>query len=116
MPTQLQEFRVTTAFMHCTRRWLWLALLLSALPFAAFAQTTGVGFQAITIHDPVNGGSMPGYVFYPFTHATGSTTIGIAKLHATRNALAIPGAKPLGGQFMVARTTLCGQWGCFVST
>lgn len=74
----------------------WLTLALCCAPLALFAQSvTGVGFQSITIHDPVNGGSMPGYVFYPATQATGTTWIGPYQLHATRNAAAIPGTKPL---------------------
>ncbi|HEX7341891.1 MAG TPA: hypothetical protein VF269_06415 [Rhodanobacteraceae bacterium] len=73
----------------------WLAILLLT-PLAALAQaTTGVGFAAITIHDPVSGGSMPGYVFYPTTHIGGVTWVGPYELHATRNALPMPGAKPL---------------------
>lgn len=86
---------MTTFRTHTIRPWFWLALLLLALPVAAFAQTTGVGFQAISIHDPVNGGAMPGYVFYPSTQAKGVTRVGPYKLDATRNASAIPGAKPL---------------------
>lgn len=70
-----------------------LALSLSAV---AFAQgTTGVGFQAITIPDSVNGGTMPGYVFYPSAPSTAVTWVGPYELHATRGAAAIPGAKPL---------------------
>lgn len=77
------------------RRWYWLAFVLVTLPVVSLAQTTGVGFQSITIRDPVNGGTMPGYVFYPSTHATGTTRVGLHKLHATRDISAIPGAKPL---------------------
>lgn len=74
----------------------WLALALCCAPLALFAQSiTGVGFQPITIHDPVNGGAMPGYVFYPAAHAEGATWVGPYQLHATRNAAAIPGTKPL---------------------
>lgn len=76
--------------------WHLLLLALIALPIVSFAQTvTGVGFQTITIHDPVNGGSMPGYVFYPSVHAKDVTWIGYYEIHATENAPAIPGAKPL---------------------
>jgi hypothetical protein len=43
-----------------------LILVLLLAPIVAFAQVvTGVGFAPIAIHDPVNGGTMPGYVFYP---------------------------------------------------
>ena len=69
---------------------------LLVLPATAFAQAvTGVGFDAITIHDPVNGGTMPGYVFYPATQAKDVTHVGPYALHATRNAQAVAGAKPL---------------------
>lgn len=72
------------------------ALLWMAFPMAIFAQTTtGVGFVPITIRDPVNGGTMPGYVFYPSAHADGETRIGPYALRATRNALSIAGVKPL---------------------
>jgi predicted dienelactone hydrolase len=56
---------------------------------------TGVGFASITIHDPVNGGSMFGYVFYPSSQATGVTRIGPYEVHATAQAPVLPGAKPL---------------------
>lgn len=72
----------------------WLALLLVAFPAFAY-DAGGVGFAAITIPDPVNGGTMPGYVFYPSAHASGVTWVGPYELHATRNAAPVPGAKPL---------------------
>ena len=88
---------MTLANSHPTRRrWRWLALSLLLLPFALLAGTvTGVGFQAIRIHDPVGGGSMPGYVSYPSTQATGTTDVGPYHVAASRGAPAIPGAKPL---------------------
>ncbi|GGA08792.1 alpha/beta hydrolase family protein [Dyella caseinilytica] len=74
----------------------WLALTLLIAPALLFAQAvTGVGFQAITIHDPVNGGSMPGYVFYPSAQAKGVTHVGPYDVGATRGAPPLPGAKPL---------------------
>lgn len=70
---------------------LWLAMV---CPVSA--QTpTGVGFAGITIHDPVNGGAMPGYVFYPATQAGGTTRIGPYLLHAARDARPAAGARPL---------------------
>ncbi len=82
--------------VHRFRIWCGFALIGLVLPFAAFAQSaTGVGFAPITIHDPVNDGTMPGYVFYPSTAATGVTRVGSYELHATRGAVALPGAKPL---------------------
>ena len=74
----------------------WLALTLLIAPALLFAQAvTGVGFQALTIHDPVNGGSMPGYVFYPSAQAKGVTHVGPYDVDATRGAPPLPGAKPL---------------------
>jgi predicted dienelactone hydrolase len=76
--------------------WRWLAWMLLLAPTLLFAQgMTGVGFHAITIHDPVNGGSMPGYVFYPAAQANGVTHIGPYDVDATRDATPLPGAKPL---------------------
>lgn len=73
-----------------------LGLALLVLPVVTLAQAaTGVGFAPITIHDPVNDGTMPGYVFYPSAQARGVAWIGPYELHATRDAPAIPGAKPL---------------------
>ena len=84
------------AIDHRFRIWCWLAPLLLVLPLAAFAQTNaGVGFSPITIHDPVNGGAMPGYVFYPSSQASRVTRVGAYELHATRDAPPIAGTKPL---------------------
>ena len=64
-----------------------LILLLLLAPVAAIAQAvTGVGFQAITIHDPVNGGTTPGYVFYPSAQPSKITWRGPYELHATPDA------------------------------
>ena len=73
-------------------------LILAALlvPIVAFAQAvTGVGFASIAIHDPVNGGTMPGYVFYPSMLDKGVTWRGPYELHASIDARPVPGAKPL---------------------
>jgi len=73
-----------------------LILLLLLAPVVAIAQAvTGVGFQAITIHDPVNGGTTPGYVFYPSAQPSKITWRGPYELHATPDARPIAGAKPL---------------------
>lgn len=79
------------------RRLRWLALLLLVLPLSVFAQTTtGVGVAPIKVSDPVNGGQMPGFVFYPSTRQdTGVTPIGPYDVAAAFDAPAIPGAKPL---------------------
>lgn len=83
-------------FRRSVRTWYLLGLALLVLPVAGFAQTvTRVGFQPITIHDPLNGGTMPGYVFYPSRQPSKITWIGPYELHATRDAPAISGARPL---------------------
>lgn len=82
--------------LRCPRICCWLVVLLLTAPLPVFGQpATGAGFAAITIDDPVNGGTMPGYVFYPTTHADGVTWVGPYELHATRDALPILGTKPL---------------------
>ncbi|MHB1991155.1 alpha/beta hydrolase family protein [Metallibacterium scheffleri] len=87
---------MTSSPSRLFRAWYVLALVLIALPIVSFAQaSTGVGFQSISIHDPVNGRTMPGYVFYPSAQARGVTWVGPYELHASRSAHAIPGAKPL---------------------
>jgi predicted dienelactone hydrolase len=76
------------------RRALIFSLLLA--PIAAVAQAiTGVGFAPITIADPVNGDTMPGYVFYPSMRATGVTWRGPYEVRAGIDAELILGAKPL---------------------
>lgn len=85
--------RARSRLTHARR---WLLLTLAFAPALLLAQTvTGVGFQHIAIHDPVNGGTMPGLVFYPSTRAAGETTIGPYHVAASPDAPAIPGAKPL---------------------
>ena len=75
--------------------WLGLALIL-LLPGVVYAQSvTGVGFHSIAIHDPVNGVTMPGYVFYPSAKPSAVTWRGPYELHATDGAPPIAGAKPL---------------------
>jgi len=83
-------------FARLVRPWHWLALVLFTLPAVSGALTiTGVGFRAISIHDPVNGGTMPGYVFYPSARAKGVTWRGPYEIHATADAPPIAGGKPL---------------------
>lgn len=84
-------------FVHRIRAYRWLTLVLFvALPAVTHAQAvTGVGFAPIMVHDPVNGGTMPGYVFYPSAQAKGVTWVGPYELHATRDAPPIAGTKPL---------------------
>jgi predicted dienelactone hydrolase len=73
-----------------------LILVLLLAPVVAIAQTaTGVGFQAITIHDPVNGGTTLGYVFYPSAQPSKITSRGSYEVQATPDAPPISGAKPL---------------------
>ena len=81
---------------RCTLARRLLILLLLLAPLVAIAKApTGVGFQAIVIHDPVNGGTTPGYVFYPSAHASKNTWRGKYELHATHDAPTIAGAMPL---------------------
>lgn len=74
---------------------LWMLLLALSPAGASEQASTGVGFQAISIHDPVTGGEMPGYVFYPSAGASGTTWRGPYEVQATPGAPAIPGARPL---------------------
>lgn len=79
------------------RRW-WPALLLCLLPVSLPAQEPdlGVGLAAIEVIDPVRGGKMRGYVFYPAeTKATATTRVGPYEVAATPDAPALPGARPL---------------------
>jgi predicted dienelactone hydrolase len=87
---------MTLARFRLAYAWRWLALMLFLSPAALLAETvTGVGFHHITINDPVNGGTMPGWVFYPTAQAPGETTVGPYHVAAIVDAPAIPGAKPL---------------------
>lgn len=93
---KLQMHQIARLSARFIRPWHLLALAWFALPVVSLAATvTGVGFQGITIHDLVNGGTMPGYVFYPSAQAKGVTWIGPYEPHATAHAPAMPGAKPL---------------------
>lgn len=79
------------------RRW-WPALLLILLPVSLPAQEPelGVGLAEIEVIDPVRGGKMQGYVFYPAkARPTASTRVGLYEVAATPDAPALPGAKPL---------------------
>jgi predicted dienelactone hydrolase len=56
----------------------------------------GVGIAPITVADPVGGGPMPGFVFYPSTQAAdGTTAIGPYDVAAAFDAPVQSGAKPL---------------------
>jgi predicted dienelactone hydrolase len=84
---------------NCVRRGRisrWLSAIWLIIPIAALGQAvSGVGFAAIEVHDPVNGGNVSGYVFYPSATAKGVSWRGPYDLDATANAPPIPGAKPL---------------------
>jgi predicted dienelactone hydrolase len=88
---------VTIRFIQRMHAFRWLAFaIFVALPDVAHAQlVTDVGFQAIVIQDPMSGGTMPGYVFYPSAKTSTLTWLGPYALHATADAPPIPGAKPL---------------------
>ncbi|MCR6701905.1 MAG: hypothetical protein NVV68_12430 [Dokdonella sp.] len=76
----------------------WATAALFVLLFAAGlpCRATGVGIAALEIADPVGGGSMSGYLFYPGTApADGTTTLGPYTVAATRDAPALAGARPL---------------------
>jgi predicted dienelactone hydrolase len=78
--------------------WSWrlLALVCLVLPVPGTAQSvSGVGFSSIEVTDPVSGGKMPGYVFYPSPNAKGVTKLGPYELDATEDAPALLGARPL---------------------
>ncbi len=68
------------------------ALLLAP---AALLAAPGAGFRALRVVDPVGGGSMPGYVFYPSDQAGKDTRIGPYDVAATLDAPPRPGPKPL---------------------
>lgn len=72
-----------------------LSMLLLAPVAANAAPIAGVGFKAVEFHDPVNGGTTPGYVFYPSALASRTTWRGSYELHATPDSPAIAGLKPL---------------------
>jgi predicted dienelactone hydrolase len=79
------------ALMRCM-----VGLCLVLAPVLAIAGgATGVGFEPMTFHDPVNGGTTPGYVFYPSAQPSTITWRGPYALDATPDAAPIAGAKPL---------------------
>lgn len=95
------EERSRLARTRARYRW-WPALLLFwLLPAPLLAQDTeaaetGVGFASIEVTDPVRGGPMPGYVFYPASaRAESPTRVGPYEVEAVRDAPALPGVKPL---------------------
>src|SRR3546814_14431428 len=98
MPQPSLIHRIATRARTVPRRLCWLAVLLVSLPLAAFAATDadGVGIAAIEVADPVGGGPMPGFVFYPSTEAgEGTTAIGPYDVAAAFGVPEQPGAKPL---------------------
>ncbi len=72
---------------------VWAASLVLACPLLAHAG--GVGIAPIRATDPVGGGAMPGFVFYPSTQATGTTAIGPYDVAAAFGVPAQPGTRPL---------------------
>jgi predicted dienelactone hydrolase len=92
----VSELAPRRGFARICRAWCWLALICFILPSSAIAQSiSGVGFSAIEVDDPVGGGKMPGFVFYPSAEPKGFTKIGPYELKATADAAALPGPKPL---------------------
>ena len=72
-------------------RFLAALLLAPAVLLAA----PGAGFRALRVTDPVGGGTMPGYVFYPSEQAGKDTRVGPYEVAATLDAPPRPGPKPL---------------------
>lgn len=75
-------------------RTLVTVLLLLVAP-VLWAGEAGVGVAPYQATDPVGGGQMPGFVFYPSTEATGTTDIGPYPVDAAFGVAAQAGAKPL---------------------
>ena len=73
-----------------------MAALLCLWLVAALAQADeGAGFQPLTVDDPVNGGTMPGFVFYPLVEPSRIVWRGPYEVHATPGARVTDGSKPL---------------------
>lgn len=89
--------RIASFHAVAFRRLRWFALLLVVVPFGLFAQgATGVGLAPFQAPDPVNGGQMPGFVFYPSGRPVEATTsIGPYNVAAAFDAPALPDARPL---------------------
>ena len=68
------------------------ALLLAP---ATLLAAPGAGFRALRVADPVGGGTMPGYVFYPSDQAGKETRVGPYDVAATLDAPPRSGPKPL---------------------
>src|SRR3546814_20181747 len=97
MPQPSLIHRIATRARTVPRRLCWLAVLLVSLPLAAFAATDadGVGIDAIEVADPVGGGPMPGFVFYPSTEAgAGTQAIGPSEVAAASRVPDPHGAQP----------------------
>jgi uncharacterized protein (DUF885 family)/predicted dienelactone hydrolase len=71
----------------------WIAQARSAS--ASNHSIRGVGFSPLKVDDPVNGGEMDGFIFYPSEDATDVTRIGSYNVSAAAEASAAPGAYPL---------------------
>ena len=84
----------TIALASWSLRALALVCLLPPAPTTA-RPVAGVGFSSIEVTDPVSGGKMPGYVFYPAREAKGVTKIGPYQLDTTADAPPLLGARPL---------------------
>lgn len=72
-----------------------IVLLLTLSSACAAQQVIGAGFQSITIKDPVSGGDMPGFVFYPSVEPSRVTWRGPYELHASPDTAITKGTKPL---------------------
>jgi predicted dienelactone hydrolase len=72
-----------------------LACLVGAPSIAALADIHGAGFVDLSLTDPVEGGPMPAFVFFPGKSPGGPTGLGPYTVDAARGAEPAPGSYPL---------------------
>ncbi len=78
------------------KAWATAVLFVVLLAAGTPCHAAGVGIAALEIADPVGGGTMSGYLFYPGSAPTdGVTTLGPYTVAATRDAPARAGVHPL---------------------
>lgn len=91
-----RSFRILISIRHVLLACSLALLGMTLSPKLRAQEAAGVGIAAIQVADPVNGVSMPGFVFYPSARASSAaTTIGPYAVDATFGAPTLPGAKPL---------------------
>jgi len=72
-----------------------LACLVGVPSIAALADIHGAGFVDLSLTDPVEGGPMPAFVFFPGKSSGGPTGLGPYTVDAARGAEPAPGSYPL---------------------